>query len=324
MKTPGSLARFFVCMAIAFMAALYPAGSLAQSTVTVTGTVTDEQNEPLIGATVMMKGSSVGTSTDIDGAYSLQVPSNAVLVFSYVGYNSIEEKLNGRKVINVSMSADAQLMDEVVVVGYGTQRRGSVTGAVASVKGDEMLQTKSENPQNMLTGRVPGLRVWQKSSEPGTYSNNMDVRGLGAPLVVIDGVPRTVEDFQRLNATDIQDISVLKDASAAIYGVRAANGVLLVTTKGGNAGKVNVTYSGSYTIQKPNKMPKLASAYDAMTIYNEQKWNNINGGSIGFSAEDFEALAALPTGTTSCSPTRLPRLSMTSASPVATSVTSIT
>ncbi len=119
----------------------------------------------------------------------------------------------------------------------------------------------------------------------------MDVRGLGAPLVVIDGVPRTVEDFQRLNATDIQDISVLKDASAAIYGVRAANGVLLVTTKGGNAGKVNVTYSGSYTIQKPNKMPKLASAYDAMTIYNEQKWNNINGGSIGFSAEDFEALA---------------------------------
>ncbi len=291
MKTPGSLARFFVCMAIAFMAALYPAGSLAQSTVTVTGTVTDEQNEPLIGATVMMKGSSVGTSTDIDGAYSLQVPSNAVLVFSYVGYNSIEEKLNGRKVINVSMSADAQLMDEVVVVGYGTQRRGSVTGAVASVKGDEMLQTKSENPQNMLTGRVPGLRVWQKSSEPGTYSNNMDVRGLGAPLVVIDGVPRTVEDFQRLNATDIQDISVLKDASAAIYGVRAANGVLLVTTKGGNAGKVNVTYSGSYTIQKPNKMPKLASAYDAMTIYNEQKWNNINGGSIGFSAEDFEALA---------------------------------
>ena len=128
--------------------------------------MTDEQNEPLIGATVMMKGSSVGTSTDIDGAYSLQVPSKAVLVFSYVGYNSIEEKLNGRKVINVSMSADAQLMDEVVVVGYGTQRRGSVTGAVASVKGDEMLQTKSENPQNMLTGRVPGLRVWQKSPNP--------------------------------------------------------------------------------------------------------------------------------------------------------------
>ncbi len=135
MKTPGSLARFFVCMAIAFMAALYPAGSLAQSTVTVTGTVTDEQNEPLIGATVMMKGSSVGTSTDIDGAYSLQVPSNAVLVFSYVGYNSIEEKLNGRKVINVSMSADAQLMDEVVVVGYGTQRRGSVVVSPVSAYG---------------------------------------------------------------------------------------------------------------------------------------------------------------------------------------------
>lgn len=291
MKTPGSLTRFIASIAIAFMTVLFPEGVLAQNMVTVTGQVTDEQNEPLIGATVMVKGSSIGTSTDIDGNYSLQAPSNAVLIFSYVGYGSLEEKLNGRNVLNVVMTTDIKLMDELVVVGYGTQRRGSVTGAVASVKGSEMLKTKSENPQNMLTGRVPGLRVWQKSSEPGTYSNNMDVRGLGAPLVVIDGVPRTVEDFQRLNATDIQDVSVLKDASAAIYGVRAANGVLLVTTKGGTAGKVNVNYSGSYTIQKPNKMPELASAYDAMTIYNEQKWNNINGGSVGFSEADFAALA---------------------------------
>lgn len=235
MKTPGSLTRFIASIAIAFMTVLFPEGVLAQNMVTVTGQVTDEQNEPLIGATVMVKGSSIGTSTDIDGNYSLQAPSNAVLIFSYVGYGSLEEKLNGRNVLNVVMTTDIKLMDELVVVGYGTQRRGSVTGAVASVKGSEMLKTKSENPQNMLTGRVPGLRVWQKSSEPGTYSNNMDVRGLGAPLVVIDGVPRTVEDFQRLNATDIQDVSVLKDASAAIYGVRAANGVLLVTTKGGTA-----------------------------------------------------------------------------------------
>ena len=110
----------------------------------------------------------------------------------------------------------------------------------------------------MLTGRIPGLRVWQKSSEPGTYSNSFDVRGMGSPLVVIDGIPRGVEDFQRLNASDIEDISVLKDASAAIYGVRAANGVVLVTTKKGNSGKTEVTYNGSYTIQQPSRMPKLA------------------------------------------------------------------
>lgn len=289
-KTQGRLSRLLLIMAITLLTAVFPSAVSAQLSA-VKGTVTDTEGEPLIGATVMVKGTSTGVATDIEGNYEVQAPKNATLVVSYVGYNTVEEKINGRSVVNIVMSSDSQMMDELVVVGYGTQRRGSVTGAVASVKGDEMLQTKSENPQNMLTGRVPGLRVWQKSSEPGTYSNNMDIRGLGAPLIVIDGVPRTVEDFQRLNASDIQDISVLKDASAAIYGVRAANGVLLVTTKGGNVGKVNVTYSGSYTIQKPNKMPELASAYDAMTIFNESRMNNINGGSLVYTAADFEALA---------------------------------
>ena len=125
MKTSGGLARFFVCLAIVFIAAFIPARALAQSMVTVTGQVTDEQNEPLIGATVMVKGSSIGTATDVEGSYSLSVPKDATLVFSYVGYNSVEEKINGRSVLNVTMSSDTQLMDELVVVGYGTQRRGS-------------------------------------------------------------------------------------------------------------------------------------------------------------------------------------------------------
>jgi len=156
------------------------------------------------------------------------------------------------------------------------------------VKGTEMRQTKNENPQNMLAGRIPGVRVWQKSAEPGAYSANFDIRGLGAPLVVIDGVPRTSEDFQRLNPSDIEEVSVLKDASAAIYGVRSANGVVLVTTKKGKEGKTTVSYNGSYTFQKPSGMPVLADAISAMTIYNEKSMNNINGGSPVYTEKDFE------------------------------------
>jgi len=268
---------------------VFPADILAQKTITVTGTVIDTENEPVIGATVTVKNSTVATATDFDGNYSINVPDNGTLVFSFIGMKGVEEKVNGRSVINVLMETDATLMDEVVVIGYGTQRRGSITGAVAGIKGDEMVQTKNENPQNMLTGRIPGLRVWQKSSEPGTYANAFDIRGLGSPLVVIDGVPRSVEEFQRLNANDIEDISVLKDASAAIYGVRAANGVVLVTTKKGSAGSTKFAYSGSFTFQKPANMPTLANAFDAMTLYNEMSMNNINGGSLIYKEADFEA-----------------------------------
>lgn len=274
---------------MALCVAMIPLRALAQQTIQVHGTVTDETNEPLIGATVMVPATGAVTATDVDGNYTINVSPDGVLRFSYIGLKPVEEKVNKRTVINVVMTTDAEMMDEVIVVGYGVQRRGSVTGAVSALKGDEMIQTKNENPQNMLTGRIPGVRVWQKSSEPGTFSNNMDIRGLGAPLVVIDGIPRTTEEFQRLNANDIEDISVLKDASAAIYGVRAANGVLLVTTKSGGQGAPKVTYSGSYTLQKPSSMPTLANAFDAMTIYNESKMNNVNGGSIVFTDADFEA-----------------------------------
>lgn len=166
-KTPDKIKRLARFVAIVLMCLAIPVTAQAQTLVNVSGVVTDENNEPLIGATVMVKGSTTGTSTDMDGKYSLKAPADATLLFSYVGYTPLTEKLNGRSVLNVTMAPDSQVMDELVVVGYGTQRRGSVTGSVASVKGTEMLQTNSENPQNMLTGRIPGLRVWQKSSEPG-------------------------------------------------------------------------------------------------------------------------------------------------------------
>ncbi len=256
----------------------------------VTGVVTDNKSVPLPGVSVSVKGASkTGTSTDGDGRYTLSVPANVVLTFSFIGFNTKEEPVNRRSQINVVLLENEALLEEVVVVGYGTRKKVTLTGAVSDIKGTEMLVTKNENPQNMLAGRIPGVRVWQKSAEPGSYRSNFDIRGMGAPLVIIDGVPRSIDDFQRLNANDIENVSVLKDGSASIYGVRSANGVMLVTTRKGKEGKVAIGYNGSFTFQRPSGMPFLASATDAMTLYNEKSMNNINGGSIIYTEDDFEA-----------------------------------
>ncbi|WP_282635562.1 SusC/RagA family TonB-linked outer membrane protein [Sphingobacterium thalpophilum] len=256
----------------------------------ISGKVLDSNNKPIAGVTVSVQnaGTRIETTTDADGNYHIVVPEGKTILFKSIGFNAKEELTAGKTTINVVLQSDDTQLETVVVVGYGTQRKQSLTGAVASVKGTEMRQTKNENPQNMLAGRVAGVRVWQKSAEPGAYSANFDVRGLGAPLVVIDGVPRTAEDFQRLNPADIEDVSVLKDASAAIYGVRSANGVVLVTTKKGKEGRTSISYNGSYTFQKPSGMPVLADAISAMTIYNERSMNNINGGSLIYTEKDFE------------------------------------
>ncbi|MCW5912087.1 MAG: TonB-dependent receptor [Cyclobacteriaceae bacterium] len=263
----------------------------AQQEVTVTGRVTSaEDGTGLPGVSILVKGTSRGTTTDADGRYTLQVSgTNVALVFSFIGYTTQEIAVDSRSVIDVVLATDVQQLNEVVVVGYGIQQKVTLTGAVANVKGDEMRQTKNENPQNMLTGRIAGVRVWQRSAEPGTFNNNFDIRGLGAPLIVIDGVQRTMADFQRLNSNDIDDISVLKDASAAIYGVRAANGVVLVTTKKGSVGKTSISYNGSFTLQQPSNMPKLADPFQTMTLYNERSMNNIDNPTIIYGSDKFEA-----------------------------------
>ena len=269
----------YSCILLVLFLAFAPLSLWSQNR-TISGIVIDETNEPVIGASVAIKNTTVGTITDVDGRYTIEAPSDATLVFKLIGYSPREEGVNGRSQINVTMNVDETTLDDVVVVGYGVQKKVTLTGAIAGVKGEDMIKTKNENPQNMLTGKIAGVRVWQKSSEPGTFNNSFDIRGLGAPLVVIDGIPRTTADFQRLNANDIEDISVLKDASAAIYGVRAANGVVLVTTKKGSKdGKTSVTYNGSYTLQVPSGMPKLADPYETMTLYNERNNNIKNNGS---------------------------------------------
>ena len=274
---------------IVFLMVFMPFSSWAQN-ITISGIITDSNNELVIGATVAIKNTTVGTITNVTGEYSLKAPANATLVFQFIGLTTKEETVNGRSTINVVLELNQQSLEEIVVVGYGTQKKVTVTGSVAGIKGDEMRQTKNENPQNMLNGRIAGVRVWQKSAEPGAFNSNFDIRGLGTPLVVIDGVPRTMAEFQRLNSNDIEGVSVLKDASAAIYGVRAANGVVLVTTKKGTKdGKTKISYNGSYTLQKPSGMPELANAIETMTIYNERAMNNINGGNIIYQEDDFEA-----------------------------------
>jgi TonB-linked SusC/RagA family outer membrane protein len=278
-----------LCILMMLFAFLMPLGLWAQ-VVTISGTITDSKNEPIIGATIVVKNTTIGTVTGLNGEYSIKATADAILEVRSMGYVSQDIPVNGQTTINVTMQDDIQNLQEIVVVGYGTQKKVTLTGAVAGVKGSEMLQTKNENPQNMLTGRISGVRVWQKSAEPGAYNANFDIRGMGAPLVIIDGVPRTVEEFQRMSANDIEDISVLKDASAAIYGVRSANGVVLVTTKKGNKeGKTTVSYNGSYTFQKPTGMPVLADPFETMTLYNERSMNNINGGHLQYTPEDFAA-----------------------------------
>lgn len=272
-----------------FISALVMSSAAAQAQgIMIKGKVVDQHNEPVIGATVGVDKGKAKTVTDIDGNYTLQVPANAQIVVNYIGMKPATQSVGGRRELNFVLQDDVNQLQDVVVVGYGTQKRGSITGSVAAVKGDEMVRTKNENPQNMLTGRVAGVRVWQKSSEPGSYNNNFDVRGMGTPLVIIDGVPRDMSDFQRMNADDIQDISVLKDASASIYGLRSANGVVLVTTKKGQVGQTKFSYNGSYTIQSPKSMPKLLDAYKTMTLYNERNLNNVNGGSKIYTDEMFD------------------------------------
>lgn len=285
-----NMQSLYSCILLTLLVIFAPLSLWAQNR-TISGSVTDSNNEPLIGASVIVKNTTIGVMTDADGAYTIQAPAGATLEFKFLGFVSKEEKVDGRSQINVVLTADdGTILDDVVVVGYGTQRKVTLTGAVAGVRGSEMRQTKNENPQNMLTGRIAGVRVWQKSAEPGTFNSNFDIRGLGSPLVVIDGIPRSMEEFQRISPSDIDDISVLKDASAAIYGVRAANGVVLVSTKKGTQqGKTKVSYNGTFTLQKPSGMPVLADPYETMTLYNEKSMNNINGGSIIYGEDKFEA-----------------------------------
>ena len=242
---------------------------------TVRGIVSDVSGEPIIGANVKVDGTTRGTITDLDGQFVLEAASNEKLTIPFLGYLDAIVTASSTNLV-ITLKEDSKVLDEVVVVGYGTQKKATLTGAVSAVTSKEIVVTKNENVVNMLSGKIPGVRITQSSSQPGEFNNKIDIRGMGEPLIVVDGIPRDKDYFSRMDANEIESVSVLKDAAASIYGVRAANGVILVTTKRGDSsdGKFDITFSANYGWQQFLYVPNTASAVDHMLLVNEKKYNS--------------------------------------------------
>ncbi|NDV81202.1 TonB-dependent receptor [Bacteroides sp. 51] len=253
----------------------------ANAQVSVSGVVTDAMNEPLPGISIAVENSTTGTITDLDGKYNLTVPnSNSTLIFSFIGYKTQKITVGNRTVINVTLMEDIATLDEVVVVGYGTQKKVNVTGAVSSINfEDQALSRPVTSVSSSLAGLSAGLSVSQGSGQPGADGATLRVRGVGTlndnnPLILIDGMIGSIDD---VNPNDIASISILKDgASAAIYGARAGAGVILITTKTGNkGGKATVTYSGRLSIMNAVNLPETVNNYaDFMEYTNEANWQS--------------------------------------------------
>ena len=266
------------------------AGSLAvaQNTHRVSGTVVSN-GESVIGASVMVKGTTQGAVTDVDGFYTIQTTPNAVLVFSAIGYEPQEVNVAGRTKIDITLEESSLLLDDAVVVGYGVQKKVNLTGAVASVSTKELEGKPINNVLEGLQGTTPGLVIQQGSSTPGGVPS-MNIRGYNTmndnnPLVIIDGIEGSLAN---LNPGDIEQISVLKDASStAIYGSRASNGVILVTTKKGSEGEVHVDYDMSMGWQQATALPTVVDSWIYAELYNEAAVNS--GRSVKFGPEEIAA-----------------------------------
>lgn len=264
-------------LATIFLLCLMSSALFAQN-IQVQGTVLDNEGYPQIGAGVFQKGTSNGTVTDLDGRYSLSVPADAVLVYSFQGFSDVEEAVNGRVTIDVTMNLDSQFLEEVVVVGYGVQKSKDLTAPIVTVKGDALSKQAAANPMSALQGMVAGVQIIQ-SGAPGA-GPSVKVRGVGSigdyasPLYIVDGT--FVDNIDFLSNNDIESLTVLKDASAAaIYGVRAANGVVLVTTKKGSHDHLSVSYDGYAGVQVPVNIMKLCNTEQYVELLNLANSNTI-------------------------------------------------
>lgn len=243
---------------------------------TVTGKVYDVSGEPIIGASVVIQGTTQGTITDMDGAFQLKAQPSQTLVVSFLGYKDVILPIGNKNNFKVTLEEDSKKLDEVVVVGYATQKKVNLTGSVASVSSKDIQDIPVANTATLLQGRLPGLVLTQNGAQAGNDNPEIRIRGIGTfgnnnPMVLIDGVEGSLSQISEIPSADIDNISVLKDAaSAAIYGVRAANGVILITTKRGQASsRVKVSYSGSYTLQTPGIVPDYVDSYNWALMRNE-------------------------------------------------------
>jgi TonB-linked SusC/RagA family outer membrane protein len=253
-----------------------PADEMQQAS--VSGTVTDSSTgEPIPGVNIVIKGTTVGVTTDQAGKYTINTSNrNAILVCSFIGYISQEIPVEGKAVIDISLVSETKDIDEVVVTGYSTARKQSLTGAIASIKTADIVSTKTTSVAVMVQGKIPGLMIRKRTGEPGVYNSYISIRGFGSPLLVIDGVIRdNMSDFERLNPQDIESLSVLKDASAAIYGMNSDNGVLIVTTKSGIKGKTKINLNTTYTWKQPTSqgLQNTVDAYTFKVMKNEMSRN---------------------------------------------------
>ncbi len=245
----------------------------------VSGTVADEKGDPLIGVSILIKGTQRGTTTDISGKFQLAIPDdNATLVFSFVGYVTQEVKVGSRSSLDIAMQSDTKALEELVVVGYGMQKKVNLTGAVHNVKGEDLIRRNATNTSNALQGLVPGVSVVQPSGRPGADGATIRIRGTGSinstsnPLILIDGVEG---DMNNIDMTSIESISVLKDAaSASIYGSRASNGVILITTKRAGKEPLKISYNGFAGFNTPTEIPEPLSAIEYMEAINAARANS--------------------------------------------------
>lgn len=270
--------------------------SAAAQSFQIKGTVTSENGEGLPGASVILKGTSTGTTTDVDGKYALNLPDGSgTLVFTYIGYENQEVAVGNKSQLDIKLVSSDKTLSEVVVVGYGVQKKATLTGSVSEVKGADIVKSPQPNISNSLAGRFSGFVANNRGGEPGYDGSTYTVRGFASTgnndvLIVVDGIPGQVGGLDRLDPNDIESISILKDASAAVYGSRAANGVILVTTKRGGTGKPVISYSYNQGFTSPTRLPKMADSYTYASILNEiDYYNNPAGGMNQFySADELE------------------------------------
>ncbi|MDD4514048.1 TonB-dependent receptor [Massilibacteroides sp.] len=243
---------------------------------TLTGKIVDPNGEPVIGANVVEKGTTNGTITDMDGNFNLSVSPNSTLTVSYIGFNQQEIAVTGKNTLAITLQEDAEVLEEVVVVGYGTQKKVNLTGSIASVDSKTLMKRQVGQTSLALQGAAPGVTVTQRSGQPGLDAGDIKIRGVGtlnnsSPLVLVDGLEMGINN---IDVSTIESISVLKDAaSSSIYGSKAANGVILITTKRASEGKFNISYSGYIAQQSPTNLPNKLNAIDHILLLNESKVN---------------------------------------------------